>query len=167
MILATRHIGIVVADMDRSVRFWRDVMGLEVAIDFRQTGAYIERVQALKGVDLRMVKLTAPDGSMIELLADDAHPSASHGSDRLCDHGIRHIAFNVTDIAVAWRTLSDHGCRPLSEPTDSPDGNVKLFFTRDPEGNLLEIVQELKPSVHSSGGGTRARDEATTAGRPR
>ena len=152
MILATRHIGIVVQDLERSVDFWRDVLGLKIAIDFWQTGDYIDTVQKLSGVNLHMVKLTAPDGSMIELLKDEAHPTLPPARNDLCDRGIRHIAFNVADIEAAWQTFRDHGCETLSVPTDSPDGNVRLFFGRDPEGNLLEIVQELRPSVHSPGG---------------
>ena len=151
MILATRHIGIVVQDLDKSVHFWRDVMGFKVAIDFWQTGEYIDTVQKLSGVNLHMAKLTAPDGSMIELLKDEAHPTPPPERNELCDQGIRHIAFNVPDIEAAWHTLRDHGCETLSAPTDSPDGNVRLFFVRDPEGNLLELVQEQRPSVHSSG----------------
>jgi hypothetical protein len=50
-------------------------MGLEVVEDFREEGAFIDAVQQLEGVRLRMVKLRAPDGSMIELLQDDAHPA--------------------------------------------------------------------------------------------
>lgn len=151
MILRTRHIGIVVQDMEKSLHFWRDVMGMKVAIDFWQTGPYIDTAQNLSGVNLHMIKLTAADGSMIELLEDEAHPSAPPERNVLSDHGIRHIAFDVPDIDTAWQTLTDHGCETLSKPLDSPDGNVRLFFVRDPEGNLLEIVQQLRSSVHSPG----------------
>ena len=49
MIVATRHVGIVVRDIEKSLHFWRDV-----------------------------IKLTAPDGSMVELLKDDAAARAEH-----------------------------------------------------------------------------------------
>ena len=52
MILATRHVGIVVSDMQKSFHFWRDVMGLEVQIDFREKGEFIDTIQALDDVDL-------------------------------------------------------------------------------------------------------------------
>jgi len=143
VILATRHIGIVVHDMEQSLRFWRDVMGLEVAIDFREHGTFIDTVQGLSGVDLRMIKLAAPDGSMIELLKDDAHSTPAPGQNQLCDRGIRHVAFTVADVEASWRTLRDEGCAVSSEPVTAPDGKARLFFARDPEGNLLEIVQML------------------------
>ncbi|MHB0913160.1 MAG: VOC family protein [Armatimonadota bacterium] len=143
MILATRHTGIVVQDMEKSLRFWRDVMGLTVAADFREEGEFIDTVQHLSGVKLHMVKLTAPDGSMIELLKDDAHPTPPPAANELCDRGIRHIAFTVADVEASWRTLRAEGCELLSDPVTAPDGKARLFFARDPEGNLLEIVQML------------------------
>jgi catechol 2,3-dioxygenase-like lactoylglutathione lyase family enzyme len=141
MILNTRHIGIVVQDLEKCLHFWRDIMGLEVAIDFWETGEFIDTVQDLSGVNLHMIKLTAPDGSMIELLKDEAHPTPPPERNRMCDRGIRHIAFTVADVEESWRVLRDNGCEVLSDPVYAPDGKARLFFVRDPEGNLLEIVQ--------------------------
>jgi len=143
MILGTRHTGIVVQDMEKSLRFWRDIMGLKVQVDFREKGEFIDTVQHLKGVDLRMIKLAAPDGTLIELLKDDAHPTPVPTRNDLCDCGIRHIAFTVADVDQSWKTLKDYGGEVLSPPTVSPDKKARLFFTRDPEGNLLEIVQMI------------------------
>jgi catechol 2,3-dioxygenase-like lactoylglutathione lyase family enzyme len=144
MLLNMRHAGIVVHDMERMLHFWRDVMGLQVVIDFREEGSYIDTVQALSGVRLRMVKLRAPDGSMIELLHDEAHPTPPPERNELCDRGLRHLAFTVADVEAAWETLRDAGCTALSDPVLAPDGRARLFFARDPEGNLMEIVQVLE-----------------------
>jgi len=144
MILATRHTGIVVQDMAKSLRFWRDVMGLKVAMNFWEEGAFIDGVQRLKDVKLHMIKLTAPDGSMIELLKDANHPMQSPAANALYNRGIRHVAFTVADVEQSWRVLKEEGCEVLSDPVTSPDGKARLFFARDPEGNLLEIVQVVK-----------------------
>jgi len=80
---------------------------------------------------------------MIELLKDEAHPTPSPERNTLCDRGIRHVAFTVTDVGASWRRLREGGCQTLSEPVNSPDGKARLFFARDPEGNLLEMVQML------------------------
>lgn len=143
MILGTRHTGIVVHDMERCLHFWRDVMGLKVVADFREEGEFIDTVQRLNGVRLHMIKLSAPDGSMIELLKDDAHPTLSPERNTLCDRGIRHIAFTVTDIAESWKIFCNAGLKVLSEPITAPDGKARLFFARDPEGNLIELVEML------------------------
>ena len=118
-------------------------MRLTVVADFREEGQFIDTVQSLSGVRLRMIKLTAPDGSMVELLKDDAHPTPPPSASDLCDTGIRHVAFTVADIEASWKTLVDAGCEVLSEPIAAPDGKARLFFARDPEGNLMELVQVL------------------------
>jgi glyoxylase I family protein len=129
--------------MEKCLHFWKDIMGLEVAIDFWETGEFIDTVQHLSGVNLHMIKLRAPDGSMIELLKDEAHPTPPPERNQLCDRGIRHIAFSVADVEAAWQRLRAFGCQVLSQPVTSPDGKARLFFARDPEGNLMEIVQML------------------------
>lgn len=143
MIVATRHTGIVVHDLETCLLFWRDVMGLEVVSDFWEDGEYINTLQHLTGVRLHMIKLRAPDGSLIELLQDQAHPTPPPAHNDLCDRGIRHIAFTVADVEAAWRTLQSQRCAVLSAPITSLDGKARLFFARDPEGNLMEIVQML------------------------
>ena len=151
MIIATRHTGIVVRDMERCLIFWRDIMGMKVIADFREKGGFIDRIQKLDGVDLHMIKLSAPDGSVIELLKDSTnHIVGSQPQNAmelelksLCELGIRHIAFTVENIAKAWNILCDSGCEVLSEHIAAPNGKAMVFFCRDPEGNLLEIVEEL------------------------
>jgi len=143
MILATRHTGIVVQDMENSLHFWRDIMGLKVVADFWEEGVFIDTVQHLNGVKLHMIKLAGPDGVLIELLKDESHPTPPPERNELCDRGIRHIAFTVADVDESWRILRENGCETLSEPVTSPDGKTRLFFVRDPEGNLLETVQVL------------------------
>ena len=140
MILNTRHVGIVVQDMEKSAHFWRDVMGFKVAVDFWEQGAYIEAVSGIPGLRLHMIKLTAPDNSMIELLQYETHPTPA-GRSQPNDSGIRHIAFTVADVDAAWRTLKENGCQPLSDPVNDPNGTARVFYTRDPDGNWLEIVQ--------------------------
>ena len=143
MILETRHTGIVVRDMEKNLKFWRDIMELKVVADFWEEGKFIDTVQNLKGVKLHMIKLTAPDGTMIELLKDENHPTSSPEKNKLCDRGIRHIAFTVADVEKSWRVMTDNGYETLSSPVTSPDGKARLFFSRDPEGNLLELVEIL------------------------
>ena len=143
MIRAMRHVGIVVQDMEKCLHFWRDIMGLKVVIDFWEEDKFIDTLQHLNNVKLHMIKLSAPDGSIVELLKDKHHPTSPSEANRICDRGIRHIAFTVIDVEKSWQILHDNGCEVLSKPINSPDEKAKLFFARDPEGNLLEIVGDV------------------------
>ena len=60
MIVATRHIGIVVSDIEKALWFWREVMGLKVAVDFREEDEFIDTVQHLKCVLLWMIRSPHP-----------------------------------------------------------------------------------------------------------
>ncbi|MCL5073829.1 MAG: VOC family protein [Actinobacteria bacterium] len=144
MIKAIRHVGIVVKDIEKNLQFWRDIMGLRVREDFWEKGKFINELQNLDNVKLHMIKLVAPDGSMIELLKDEGNPCISNNNNKLCDAGIRHIAFTVDDCKKVWNILHENNCETLSEPILNPEGTAKVFFARDPEGNLLEIVQIMK-----------------------
>jgi catechol 2,3-dioxygenase-like lactoylglutathione lyase family enzyme len=139
-----RHTGIVVSDMERSLKFYRDLMGLKPVIDFTEEGKFIDTISNLEGVRLRMVKLVAEDGGMIELLHYALHPRQPRGENRLCRIGPTHVAFTVNDVDKVYAEWSAKGVECNSEPTVSPDGKAKLFFCRDPDGTFLEIVQMMQ-----------------------
>ena len=139
-----RHVGIVVNDMDVMLAFYRDLLKMHIAVDFTEKGDFIDTVIGLDGVDLRMVKLTAEDGSMIELLKYHSHPNVGEGVKKLYQKGPTHIAYTVEDVEETYAQWSKRGVPFISAPTLSPDGKAKVAFCRDPEGNFLEIVEEIK-----------------------
>jgi catechol 2,3-dioxygenase-like lactoylglutathione lyase family enzyme len=138
-----RHTGIVVSDMGRALEFYRDLMGLKTVIDFGEEGGFIDTVTNLKNVRLRMVKLVAEDGAMVELLHYASHPQPERLENKLCELGPTHLAFTVADVEQLYAEWSAKGVKCNSAPVISPDGKAKLFFCQDPDGTFLEIVQML------------------------
>lgn len=143
MITSVRHAGIVVTDMGQALRFYRDLLGLKVAKDFKEEGDYIDSILGLSGVHLRMVKLTADNGTMIELLQYLSHPGEARHDARICDIGCSHIAFTVDDVDKEYARLSQNGVRFNCSPYISPDGYAKVTFCHDPDGTSLELVEVL------------------------
>ena len=139
-----RHTGIVVSDMEKSLKFYRDIMGLKPVIDITEKGNYIDTISNLKGVRVRIVKLVAEDGGMIELLHYTSHPQPKHGKNKLCELGPTHVAFTVENVEDVYADWCAKGVRCNSKPIVSPDGKAKLFFCQDPDNTFLEIVQVLK-----------------------
>jgi len=140
---AVRHIGIVVIDMAASVEFYRDRLGLEVWADFEDHSPYLAAVTELPGAHARMVKLQAPNGVSIELLQYLSHPPAPSPAARACDRGCNHVSLEVDDIDSLHEALSRQGVRFHTPPTVSPDGGAKVTYCRDPEGNIVELVELL------------------------
>ena len=138
-----RHTGIVVSNMEQSLKFYRDILHLKTVKDFTEEGEYIDSISALSGVHLRMVKLTADDGSMVELLQYISHPNKPPIKTGIYDLGCSHIAFTVDDLDKEYERLSKKGVKFNCPPYVSPDGYAKVTFCHDPDGTSIELVEVM------------------------
>ncbi|MDH5560368.1 MAG: VOC family protein [Deltaproteobacteria bacterium] len=135
--------GLPVKDMKTSLRFYRDLLGLKVEKDFSERGEFIDAIIGINDLDLWMVKLTAPDGWMLELLEYKSHPGEPRRNPSIKDVGHAHLALTVDSIEEEYKRLKDAGVRFISSPQVSPDGYAKVAFCQDPEGNYVELVEVL------------------------
>ena len=124
------HVAIICSDYARSKRFYTETLGLRaLAENFR------EARQSWK------LDLALPDGSQLELFsfpnppARPSHPEAQ---------GLRHLAFEVSDVHAAARTLEARGVSVEPVRTDEFTGRAFTFFA-DPDGLPLELYQGGAP----------------------
>ena len=142
---AVRHIGVVVADMDRALGFYRDLLGLRVARTMDESGAYLDNLLDVRDARVLTVKLSAEDGPTLVELLQFEHPSTSGPDSRdAWTRGPSHVAFTVDDLDGLYARLQSRGIRFNSPPQLSPDGYAKVTFCRDPEGTLVELVEVLR-----------------------
>ena len=141
---ALRHVGIVVTDMERSLKFYRDLLGLKPMVDFEEKGKFIAELSGMDGLRLHMVKLVAEDGGMVELLQYVSHPRKPKQDNELCEIGPAHVAFTVQDIDKTVEEFSAKGVFFIHPPLVSPDGKAKVTFCKDPDGTFLELVEMLQ-----------------------
>lgn len=139
---AIRHTGIVVSDLDKALYFYRDILGLEIQREMNETGEYIDNLSTLKGVRVKTIKMAAEDSNLIELLYYESHPRKPVNRD-ICDIGHSHIAFTVENLDNEYQRLKGKGIRFNCAPQVSQDGKAKVVFCRDPEGNFIELVEDL------------------------
>lgn len=153
MISAIDHINIVVSDLERSVKFYTEVLGFEKINTVHLEGGWIDSVAGLKGVNADVAFIVAPQGELkIELLCYKSPTGEPLPVNSLANTvGLRHIALRVDDIKASVKRLKDAGVEPLSEPTVVPKHvapcspvRKTMFYFLDPDGVLLEIA-ELKP----------------------
>jgi len=145
MVINTRHTGIVVHNIDRAVRFYEG-LGMTTQARMVEEGSYIDTLIGLTNTRLEWAKLRLPDQSLVELLQYHSHPSsdttpALQESNRI---GCSHIAFTVIDMEETIQYILANGGSIKNSYQFSPDAKVKVVYCFDPEGNILEIVQELK-----------------------
>lgn len=144
-ILAARHTGLVVRDLETSLAFYRDFLGLELAGRAREEGPYIENLVGIPGAILEWAKLKTPGGHLVELLQYISHPAPDSPEvlGRADRPGCSHLAFTVADIDSLFEALAAAGHKCNHAPQFSPDGKVKVMYAHDPDGIILELVQEI------------------------
>lgn len=141
-----RHIGITVSDLDKSLEFYRDYLGFKVEKQMVESGECIDRFSALEGVNVTTVKMSGAEPTgMIELLyyhshSDDSPQNVDYPITRV---GCSHFALTISDLDSLYECLTGAGVHFNYPVQVSPDGNVKIAFCRDPDGNLIELVEEL------------------------
>lgn len=73
-ILAADHTGITVSNLERSLAFWRDVLGFEISHRAQQSGQLASEITGVSGAEILIAVLKAPGGHKIELLEYRAPP---------------------------------------------------------------------------------------------
>ena len=145
MIKAVRHFGIVVSDMERALRFYRDLLGLKVLKAMDESGEHIDNMLSLNDVQVTTVKMSAGgDSILIELLAFKSHRDGVPADRRIYSIGPTHVAFTVNDLEAAYHHLTDAGIHFHAPPQQSPDGFAKVTFCHDPDGTPIELVEVLR-----------------------
>jgi catechol 2,3-dioxygenase-like lactoylglutathione lyase family enzyme len=141
--LRPNHLGFTVSDLDRSVAFYRDLLGFRVAYERGEVKAeYMPRLVGISGARLKVtgLDLAGLHLDLIQYLAPEGGASAG----RTSDVGNGHIGFTVDDLWAAYRRLSAAGVTFKSEPvsiTEGPNkGGWAIYFT-DPDGITLEMIQ--------------------------
>ena len=139
------HTSFTVSDMDRSLAFYRDVLGLEVLVEIERQGEYIEQVVGFPGASLRIVGLKLPQGSdhILELI-EYRTPQGERGALLTCNPGVAHLCFVTNDIHGAYESLRARGVEfkspPVRIPTGPSTGGFDAYFL-DPDGITLELSQ--------------------------
>lgn len=147
IVIGYRHTGIITKNIDKSLKFYRDVLGLTVIQDFTDSSKYINTITGIKNGSAHFIKLKANDGSVIELLEYPSHPTNPvHLS--IINVGICHVAFQVQSSEDAYNKLIKNNIKVLSKPILSSEGFAKVFFCLDPDNVRVELV-EMIPSKNS------------------
>lgn len=141
-ILRFTHVGICVADVDRSIRFYRDRLGFQVRSELRIGGEPTSTLLRLPGADLQAVYLER-DGMRIELLYYHAPPATGAGKPRsMGERGLTHLSLRVDNLADLLREMRADGVEILDDSRiDLPEFQAGAVFVCDPDGTLIELVQ--------------------------
>jgi len=128
LIKCINHITINVKNMETSLGFYRDILGLE-------------QLNTVNMGDHELIYLALPGGIRLELITyfsenQDLNTMPSDG-------GIfRHVAFEVDDVIAVEKLLLEHGIEVTLHVTKVPKLGVQTILVKDPNGVELEFVQK-------------------------
>ena len=140
-LLRLSHVGVCVSDLERSLRFYRDLLGFRFAHDLRVEGEPADTLLRLRDVHLDAVYLER-DGVRIELLRFASPPAPPPRTRPMHEHGLTHLSFRVEDLDATLAALRAAGERVLEETIIRiPPVQAAACFVVDPDGQLIELVQ--------------------------
>jgi len=139
----TRHVGIVVNDLEKTRDFWINTLGFKLYVEAKEESPYIDELLAIKDPSLTTVKLIDAKGFIIELLKFENYKVENSWSGDLKTTGLTHIALTVHNLDGLVDTLRKLDYQTISDIKTSTNKKVKVVFLRGPEGIMLELVQEL------------------------
>jgi catechol 2,3-dioxygenase-like lactoylglutathione lyase family enzyme len=132
MTIELQYIHVTVNDVDESLGFYRDALGLEVQNDVGSGG-------------FRWVTLGSPDQPGLGIVLSEPHAGRSQADgdalQELLTKGVLPmIMFRVDDLDGVFEKVRASGAEVLQEPMDQPWGPRDSAF-RDPSGNMVRISQ--------------------------
>ncbi|MFI5041394.1 MAG: VOC family protein [Acidimicrobiales bacterium] len=136
-ITGVSHVSINVADMDRSIAFYRDAFGWEQLFDEHMEGAAFDAITGVSGAAGRACGGRIHD-IRVELMCFNFTPPAPPRPGL----GLRVLSLEVDDADAAHQELVAAGIRVASQPVDLH--GTRMFFVIDPDGQGIEMVEYVR-----------------------
>jgi glyoxylase I family protein len=143
------HAAVIVADLEKSLHFYRDILGWKVLLCDTLSTQNTAEVLGIPGVEGRTVILQKEDGlaeGMIELIEIiNPKPKSINDGKDFRTTGLRLLSFRVKDIEEVYDYLLDKGIKFISppRPLDLSGYSIKACIFLDPDDVQIEIIEFL------------------------
>ena len=145
------HIGLTVSDIDVSVDFYSNLLGLNYEGNVVMEGPETDILFNKKGCKVKLAYLngsnlvSAPPIELIQFSSEKCEKSQSS----LTKTSISEVCFRVDDIDASYKELSEKGIEFLSAPqffdfSKQGFGKSKAVYFKDPDGIILELLEVIK-----------------------
>ena len=131
-IKAINHVAVVVEDMEKSLSFWRDALGIELH-ELRDVPAEKSQVAflPLAGAEVELVMPTTDDSGIAKYLAKRGQ-------------GMHHLCLEVDDINSMMTQLKSKNIRLINEePRTAADGKKYAFIHPESTGGVLVELYQI------------------------
>jgi catechol 2,3-dioxygenase-like lactoylglutathione lyase family enzyme len=139
------HTGYTVSDLERSVAFYRDLLGCEVIATQEKEGGYLAAIVGYPDAHVRMAHLRLPGGEHVIELFQYLAPAGSRVDVEPRNVGASHLCFVVEDLRALYDRLREHGVDSFVSPPVEVDTGINTgglaLYLRDPDGITVELFQ--------------------------
>ncbi|MFC7205304.1 VOC family protein [Haloferax namakaokahaiae] len=131
------HVGLTVSDRTDSLKFYRDILDFEVVNELSFEGGAFGTAVGVPDASAEFSVLDAGEFRLELIEYQDPISHAEHP--RLNQPGTNHLGITVEDLDAFLANVPSN-VPQLSEPQVTPTGNC-IVFLRDPDGNLIELLE--------------------------
>jgi catechol 2,3-dioxygenase-like lactoylglutathione lyase family enzyme len=137
------HVSVTCADLERSLAFYHEVLGIPVRDRGSLVGPEIDTVLGVPGVAGRFADLELGEGRTLELL-EYRRPAAPPLEVAAHLPGAGHLALRVDDVDALAQRLRGAGFAPGTAVTLAQPGfwhGARILYVQDPDGAVVELIQ--------------------------
>lgn len=146
-VIKGHHTGFTVRSLERSLAFYRDLLGFEVVFQWNPDAPYIREVVGYPNVDLHAAVLKIPGSdTFLELLEYRSIPQTAVDMAN-GNIGNGHIAFTVDELGPLYERLTAAGVASVSPPvapTIGPNKGGRAVYMIDPDGFRVELIETAR-----------------------
>ena len=143
-ITKAHHTGLQVESLDRSISFYRDLLGFEEVFRWNPRAPYIGELVGYPEVDLHSAILRMPGSDTFLELLEYRNVEREAVDTATANPGTAHLAFFVDDLDALYEELRDRGIGSVSDPvtpTIGPNKGGRAVYMLDPDGIRVELIQ--------------------------
>jgi len=143
-ITRAHHMGLQVTDLDRSLAFYRDILGFQVAFAWNPRAPYIGEMVGYPDADIHAAILRLPGSDVMLELLEYRNVERTPVDTGTANPGTAHIAFFVDDLDDLYLRLTERGVESVSPPvtpTIGPNEGGRAVYMKDPDGIRVELIQ--------------------------
>lgn len=142
MIHGIHHTAISTSDIDRSLRFYRDVLGFEEVfkLNWEVGTEALDNITALEASAARVVMLKCGNACVELFEYSSPTPRTQDPKRPVCDHGITHLCLQVSGIDAEYERLLASGME-FHCPPQPVGSTIRATYGRDPDGNVVELIE--------------------------
>jgi len=138
------HVAVTSGDLERSIGFYRDLLGLTLRSRGDGFGPAEHEITGIDAAEVRWADLELPHGQVLELI-EYVDPRGTPSRPAVNDPGATHISLRVSDIEAIHHRLTDANVSVRSRPvTITEPGEwqgARCFYASDPDGVTVELIE--------------------------